>query len=451
VNTLTWVQPPDLLAHELVASADEGKDVSDIRARWRAAGGQPEAPRGGRGVPADGPLRDLAEQLLDELDSRPAPPTLREREPADWAALTATLPAGVTSTAPDPETLPDRLLGAWLGRAAGCLLGKPVEKIPRDGIREILHSQGRWPLRSWFTELGLPEEVRRRWPWNRRSAGTSLAENIDGMPEDDDLNFCLVALRVLESHGPDFTADDVAAVWLSELPAGRVFTAERVAYRNLLLGESPPRTAHRRNPFREWIGAQIRTDLYGWVSPGDPAAAASMAWRDASVSHLGNGIYGGMFAAALAARALVAGDVGDVLDAGLSVIPPTSRYADAIRFGIALGHSTGDREACLDQLYDRYGHLHWVHVLNNAALVAFALTRSRGDFAEAICTVVTGGWDTDSNGATVGSVCGALHGARGLPEQWTTPLKNRLSSSMPGFDGIGFDELADRTLALVPR
>jgi ADP-ribosylglycohydrolase len=90
-----------------------------------------------------------------------------------------------------------------------------------------------------------------------------------------------------------------------------------------------------------------------------------------------------------------------------------------------------------------------VHVLGNACLVAYALTRSRGDFAAAICTVVMGGRDTDSNGATVGSICGGLAGATALPSEWVTPLRNRLASSMPGFDGIGFDTLADRTLAVV--
>jgi ADP-ribosylglycohydrolase len=99
-----------------------------------------------------------------------------------------------------------------------------------------------------------------------------------------------------------------------------------------------------------------------------------------------------------------------------------------------------------------FGHLHWVHVLNNAALVAFALMRSGGDFTAGITTVVAGGWDTDSNGATVGSICGAITGATGLPAEWIDPLRNRLHSSLRGFDGITFDELAERTAtAQLPR
>ena len=479
MSELTWVRLPDLLAHELVASTHEGKDVAAIGERWRSAGGVVEAPVGGRGPAAsdaasEAALWALAGELLDQLAELPADPALTAREPTDLAAIEAVSPAVGTEPAPAPQSpefrvvagveastpstsrnssdIEDRVKGAWLGRAAGCLLGKPVEKIPREGIREILRSQDRWPLRTWFTAKDLPDEVARRWPWNRRSAANSLAENIVGMPEDDDLNFALVALSVLERNGPDFTSGDVADGWLAGLPAGRVFTAERVAYRNLLLGLTPPATATYRNPYREWIGAQIRTDVYGWVNPGEPVAAARMAWRDAVVSHVRSGVYGAMFVAAMCSAAVVAERIDEVVEAGLSVLPPDSRYAAAVRRGAELGRDHGRSiEAGFDAIAADYGHLHWVHALNNACLVAYALTRSRGDFSDAICTVVMGGWDTDSNGATVGSVCGALAGARALPAEWVAPLRNRLASSLPGFDGIGFDTLTDRTLAVMPR
>jgi ADP-ribosylglycohydrolase len=468
VTTLTWVQLPDLVAHELVASAQEGKDVTEIAARWAAAGGATDAPATGRGQVGDASLRALASELLDELAELPVDHGLAAREPTDLAGIESLtraeiarlpqrLPGRGTPGGADAQsrresrTLPDRVQGAWLGRAVGCLLGKPVEKIPREGIREILRSQGRWPLDSWFTAKDLPDEVARRWPWNRRSAPTSLAESIAGMPEDDDLNYPLIALSVMEREGSGFTPSDVAAQWLASLPAGRVFTAERVAYRNLLLGLDPPETATYRNPYREWIGAQIRGDVYGWANPGDPVAAARLAWRDAVVSHVRSGVYGAMFVAAMCAQAVVADGVDEVVEAGLSVLPPHSRYATAVRRGAEIGRSGTDLEAGFDAIYADYDELHWVHVLNNACLVAFALTRSRGEFADAICSVVMGGWDTDSNGATVGSVCGALTGARSLPTGWVSPLRNRLASSIPGFDGIGFDTLTARTLAVIGR
>ncbi|WP_236648970.1 ADP-ribosylglycohydrolase family protein [Streptomyces clavuligerus] len=342
------------------------------------------------------------------------------------------------------------LHAAWLGRAVGCLLGKPVEKLPLQGIRAIGRATGNWPLTTWFTARGLPADVARAHPFNRRSAPTSLAENIDGMPEDDDLDYPLLNLLLLQRHGQDFHTTDVARLWLDELPAGRTFTAERIAYRNLLSGVEPPLTARVHNPFREWIGAAIRADVHGWTHPGDPGAAAAQAHRDAVLSHTASGVHGAMFLAAVIASAAGGGhDVHRALAEGLRVVPPGSRLARAVRFGVGQARAETCFDTVVDRLHTAYGHYHWVHTVPNAALLAAALTHADGDFSGSICRAVSGGWDTDSNGATAGSIAGLL--ARrpdALPERWTAPLKNRLATSVAGFSGVGgvgFDTLARLT------
>ena len=422
---LTWVQPEDLLPHQLVQSHTEGVDVTDVAARWTAAGGSTDAPVSGASDQPAGPeLRALARELLDELD----------RRAAEW-------------TAPEIPQLPlldaghqERVLNAWVGRAVGNLLGKPVEKIPREGIREILQSSGQWPLEQYVSAVGVPEEVLGRWPWNRRSAPTSLREVIDGMPEDDDLNFAILALQLVEKHGDGLTTEDVAQAWLSDLPAGRVFTAERVAYRNLLDGVDPLRAALVRNPFREWIGAQIRTDVYGWVNPGDRTAAARLALTDARLSHTGAGVDGAIWVAAMSAAALVLDDPVAVAKAGLEAIAQDGEIARAVTFGLDLADTPLDE--ALDALHAEYGHLHWVHSVNNSALTAYALTAP--DFATGIGRAVMGGWDTDSAGATVGAVLGAT---LGVPAEWAGPLDNRIATSLPGLNQVKISELAARTVA----
>lgn len=193
------------------------------------------------------------------------------------------------------------------------------------------------------------------------------------MPEDDDLNFPMLALDLLEVHGDALTTDDVALAWLANLPAGRVFTAERAAYRNLLDARPVPQTATHHNPFREWIGALIRTDAFGWAHPGDPLTAARLAWTDARLSHTRNGLYGAMWAAALCSASVVADDVRAVLDAADGVVPPGSRLAAAVALGRELGDSGRPVTDALDVLHAELGRHHWVHTLNNAALIAFAL------------------------------------------------------------------------------
>ncbi|WP_432165964.1 ADP-ribosylglycohydrolase family protein [Streptomyces sp. bgisy031] len=476
---LTWVQPEDLLGHELRQAAQDGRDASGVERRWREAGGLPPPERAGASPPPQDPgLRALANTLLDELASAQSP--LRALEPTSLPEIKQLTPRparpaheererGGPGAAPAQTPGTKGLHASWLGRAVGCLLGKPVEKLPLHGIRAIAQSTSNWPLNTWFTHRNLPRDVAERYPWNRRSRPTSLAENIDGMPEDDDLNYPLLGLLLLRRHGAGFTTADVARLWLDELPAGRTFTAERIAYRNLLDGIEPPDTAVHRNPFREWIGAQIRADVFGWTNPGDPVRAAELAHTDATLTHTANGVYGEMFVAAAIAHAaaptvttpptatphrttLTAPTVHTALDAGLCVIPPDSRYAQAIRFGIetARAEPTGTPAgfaSVVDTLHARYAHdHHWVHVLPNAALLAAALTHADGDFTGSICRAVSGGWDTDSNGATAGAIAGLLAGSPdAIDDRWTTPLKNRLATSVADFDGIGFDELARLT------
>jgi ADP-ribosylglycohydrolase len=441
---VTWVQPEDLIGHELRQAREEGKDVDvdDVERRWFSAGGEPAPGRGASQEPVADELRALALDLLDELESIPRP--LAAEEPEDFHEILA---QADPAPAADPANVPERIAGAWLGRAAGCVLGKPVESIPREGIRAIAEATGNWPVGGWFTAEGLPEEVAQRWPWNRASRPTSLAENIEGIPEDDDLNFTMLGVALLERCGAGFDSLDVAKIWLDFQPPGRIFTAERVAMRNLLEAHLPPGTATRRNPFREWIGARLRVDAYGWAARGDPVAAAHMAWEDARVSHTANGVYAAMFMAAAHAASLSQSSAAACADIGLSVVPARSRLAESLR---AARELAGERpwEEVVDALHARDGHYHWVHAINNTALTAAALYAFDGDYSGGICAVVQGGLDTDTNGAAVGSILGALVGAGGIDERWTAPLGGRFESSLPGFDGIGIDELVQRTLAV---
>ncbi|MGV9285866.1 ADP-ribosylglycohydrolase family protein [Streptomyces sp. NPDC003719] len=445
---LTWVQPEDLIGHELRQAALDGRDASAVAARWRSAGGCDAPSRAGESPqPASPGVRLLAEELLDELAALPNPSA--EREPTDLEAIRAQCPDWpAPPTGTPPAVSAERLEAAWLGRAAGCLLGKPVEKLPLTGIRRLARATGNWPLTSYFTARGVPPELAADHPWNRRSASTSLAENIDGMPEDDDLDYPLLNLLLLRRHGRAFTTADVARVWLEELPAGRAFTAERVAYRNLLTGLEPTLTASHRNPFREWIGALIRADVHGWTNPGDPAAAAEQAHRDATLTHTASGVHAAMFAAAVLAEAATGTrDVHACVRTGLTVVPSGSRLAEAVRHAVRLARTHDDFDTVVDALHATHSPAHhWVHAVPNTALIAAALTHADGDFHGSVCRAVSGGWDTDSNGATAGSVAGLLAGSpAALPEQWTAPLKNRLATSVGGFDGIGFDTLAHLT------
>ena len=439
---ISWIDPLDMVEHAFKQASEEGQSTDSIetlRRRWSAAKSS--------GM-ADELLRNVARTILDEQDAVTLRSLDSSREPSslDHILALCTLPEVPTGgKGISPDVLADRIAGGWLGRAAGCLLGKPVEKTPRAGIEELLRSNDSWPLKAYITEKGIPDHLLKKYPWNRHYGRESLRENIVCMTEDDDLNYAMVNLSVVESAGADFTTEHIAQAWLTMVPVLSTFTAERVAYVNLLDGVEPPFTAIRRNPYREWIGAQIRSDVFGWISPGDPRGAACLAFRDARLSHVRNGIYGEMFVAAMLAQACVSDEPRVVVETALKVVPPASRLAESIRFVLALPEQESSWPSAVDRLEERYGHYHWVHAINNAALVVAALLYGRGDFERSICNVVMGGWDTDSNGATVGSVAGTMLGRFRLPDAWIAPLNNRIRTSIKSFDKSALTDLADRT------
>ena len=137
-----------------------------------------------------------------------------------------------------------------------------------------------------------------------------------------------------------------------------------------------------------------------------------------------NGVYGEMWAAALVSAALTAETAETAIEMSLDVVPVRSRLAEARtdRARPCTTHGTTWDDA-LSVIQDRYGHYSWVHTVNNAAIITAGLLWGEDDFSIAIGTTVQGGWDTDSNGATVGSVMGALHGAAALPEHFIQPLR----------------------------
>jgi ADP-ribosylglycohydrolase len=439
---ILYLKPEERLIHEIAQSRQEGKQVTEIEREWDLliAGGLTARE-----------LRSAAERLLKQLDDLQPDAMLSSAEPSDLDTIRARSKANELenrSGSLSEGILLEKIHGGWLGRAAGCLLGKPVEKIGRTGIREILTSINRWPLSDYFTAVGVPDDVNNKYPWNRHGGLESLKENITCMPEDDDMNYPIVNLLVAEKCGPAFETEDVAEVWLLTLPVMSTFTAERVAYVNSLKLIPISDCATIGNPYREWIGAQIRADMWGWLGCGNPSLASAYAWRDARLSHTRNGIYGEMFFAAAIAEAAMSEDLDHVLTAALKVVPSESRFAKALVSAMTIARENRDWESIVDRLYGTFGDYYWVHTINNAALVAAALIHGNGDFERTICSVVMGGWDADCNGATAGSILGTMMGRGRLPAKWIGPLNNCLRSSVIGFDNSAFDQLAGRTIAL---
>jgi len=388
--------------------------------------------------------------IMEKLSKLKPNPDFPYKEPSDLANIRNERPNGPRKIATDlsDKELLNKIHGGWLGRCAGCLLGKPVEGLSKEQIEKWLKIADAYPLNDYFPPLpNLPREVA-EWLRSRVSRLEVLRGHIDHMVRDDDIDYTIMNLHILETRGFKFTTVDIGDAWLNNLPFLRVYTAERAAYRNLVNGLTPPETATYMNPYREWIGAQIRADIWGYVAPGMPEYGAELAYRDARLSHVKNGIYGEMFISAMISAAFTTNDVEEIINIGLSEIPVESRLSEAVKDVIAWRKKYSDWRESWRRINEKYGNYHGVHTINNAALVLLGLLYGEGNFERSITISVMGGWDTDCNGATVGSILGVMLGADRLPKKWIDPLNDRVESFVTGYNNSRISGLAKRTFSL---
>jgi ADP-ribosylglycohydrolase len=395
-----------------------------------------------------------AEALLDRTTTLPLRPDYPYQEPSDLEGIRAARPATRPALSPrigSGVDLEDKVYGAWTGRCIGCLLGKPVEGWHRERMWGYLKELGRWPLSDFFYFHLTTPEMRQRLQIHDNA---SFAEHITAMPEDDDLNYTMAGLIILQRYGPQFAPENVAEFWLGHLPILHTFTAERVAYRNLVNGIPPPLSACFRNPFREWIGAQIRADFWGYAAPGNPERAAEFAWRDACISHVKNGIYGEMWAAAMIAAAFATDNIRTILAAGLAQIPAKCRLAEAIESVIEWQDVGVDYDTAVYRLHELWnekrGH-DWCHTISNAMVVTIGLLYGEGDFVKSICRAVQPCFDTDCNGATVGSILGIIHGRKALPNKWVNIIQDTLLTGVTGHHAVHLADITRKSLQVMER
>ncbi len=456
-----WDTLSNLVKEEFAQSVQEGRDaeaVNALRPQYEEAGTD------------EAKLHAVWEKIL----ALPIRAEFPFDEPSDLEgirALRADAPHTYNLNLND-DVLFDKMYGAWLGRCAGCALGKPVEGFM--GEREGLSSKERiktyltaispdeYPLRDYFPQHSPAEEQTGRvWCY------PSTREDIAFMESDDDIRYTVLGQIVMQEKGRDFTTRDVAGAWIGRLPYGMVCTAETQAYRNLvnryhfhMVHDKDSEidwnwVATHQNPYREWIGAQIRADSWGYAAPGNPELAAEFAYRDARLSHVKNGIYGEMFVAAMISAAYVMDEPRAIVAAGLAEIPQTSRLYSEMQETLDICAKYGDDpaefEAVIEEIYALLGHYHPVHTNNNAALVAAALVLGGHDLDKVITIAVMGGWDTDCNGATAGSIAGAMLGAKALPDKWIGRLNDTLNSQIIGYHLIAISECARRSVEIARK
>jgi ADP-ribosylglycohydrolase len=386
---------------------------------------------------AEAALRS-AKAVLERL---PADKAMAAQEPSDLAAIRGLRPDGARRLwkSLDQRSYASRLEGALLGRMAGCTLGAPVEgwEVPR--MEALARQNGTaFPPADYWTAVPEPDGLRYNTSPNR----AYTRDGMNGVAVDDDIAYTLLGLLILEDHGVSFTVDDVGKAWVRYLPLA--CTAEDVALANLKAGRPAARAAERDNPFCEWIGADIRSDPWGYAAPGWPERAADLAWRDACISHRRQGIFGEMYFSAAIAAAFAVDDPVEALRIGLTEIPRSCALAKAVQWALEVApgiHTYRDARQAMDA---RFPGMHHVHTINNACLTIWGITIGGTDLTRVIGETVAMGMDNDCTAATAGSIVGAVIGKDRIPGHWYARFNDTVHSYLIGRERFSIADLVGR-------
>ena len=362
----------------------------------------------------------LAAQASAAARSARMRPDFPYREPSTLEEIRAALPGEGASLPAGPEALSpeaylDRCWGGWLGKNIGGALGGPVEGWPRE---KILATYG---------------EV---WDYVQKPPSTL----------NDDTAYEVLALHALEEYGLEVTSEQLGLEWVEHLP--QAYTAERVALENLRRGIMPPESALWNNPYSEWIGGQMKGEIWGLIAPGLPEAAMEYAYRDGIIAHEKNGVYGEIFDAVLISAAFVEPDPRRLLEIGLSYVPEQSRFAEVVRRTTAWCDAPTWQEAWAQVEATYAKDYHPVHTFPAIAAVVIGLLYGNGEFEKALCITNMCGLDTDCTAGQTGAIMGVICGAATIPPKWKDPVGDDFDTYVIGFEKLKTSEVAQRTCAI---
>jgi len=369
-----------------------------------------------------------------------------------WAACDPSRPTDPIATI-DLDDSARRVEAAFLASVCGCMLGKPIEINPTlDELRDALSRTGEWPLDDYISERALLALGRRHRSWVK-----SARERIDAVAPDDDINYTVLGMMLLETHGIAFTQANLRDLWLRHLPVTQTFGPERTlllkAGINTLMGGDPDDLGAWvtvLNPKDEYCGAMIRADAYGYACPGRPALAAELAWRDASWTHRRTGIYSTMFTAAAIATAQVVIDPLEIFDTALKFVPRRSRFYRIVADSLTMVSEATDWIDGYERIHGRYGQYSHCQVYQEVGTLINTL-RFAESVGDGICKQVSQGNDADSYGATAGSILGCHFGPDHLDDRWLAPFNDTIRTSIATQPEWHLSKLAKRISGLPYR
>jgi len=360
-------------------------------------------------------LRVLTAELLDRLHNAPENPNSRYwsfNHPGDWESVCSEMISnGTQNYSGARDNLDEKIHQGWIGQLAGGAFGTALEGYHSERLYEVYGD-----IDEYVTE---PETT------------------------NDDVVYELAFLDAMGKKGADVDSKSIALEWVRQIPFG--WSAEWVALHNLNDGIFPPLSGAWRNPYSDWIGAQMRGMVCGMVAPGLPMEAARLAYQDGMISHSANGIYGEIFAATLMSLAFTGFQVRDLLVEAAQFLPKRSEYAAVVNECLEVVRGEANPLDAWKNLDVRFEQYNWIHAYPNIAADIFALWYGDGDFTASFRLLARAGLDVDCNAGLVGNILGVLYG---VPQKWAQPIGDKLETYIRGKEELSIKELSIKTVNL---
>ena len=371
----------------------------------------------------------LARPHCSRAQTAPAPSTAAPMRELDW------------------DTYVDKLQGAWLGKMIGVTFGAPWEF--RYQGTPIGFDITDWPLSPTHMKDYRKRAIGKPGDWNpitSEADDQKVDINLDfildaekthagiGIPDNDDIYINLLYLYCLRRYGIDVDPVTVAHEWDKKIR--QVWHANDAGLSNIRKGILPPDSGSPRyNLHADDIDFQIEADIFGMIAPGMPQVSNRYGERMGHIMNYGDGVYGGMFVAAMYTQAFFAKDIREVVDNGLQAIPAQSQYAQAIHDVIQwhdqypndwlkTWHLVQAKWGEVDHCPDGYKKPFNIDAKLNGAYIVMGLLYGDGDWYKTMNYATRAGQDADCNPANAAGILGTLIGAHAIPKEYTEPVHN---------------------------
>lgn len=294
------------------------------------------------------------------------------------------------------KTYYDKVLGGWIGKCAGGILGAPIEGF------------------KCFNEIELSDKL--------------FETNFS----NDDLDLQILWLDMVKQKGAFVNEFDLKEHWVKHVkfPWGEY----GIASRNFSLGlDIPDSGKHNNHYWYRGMGSPIRSEIWGMLNPGNPTKAMHFAKIDSELDHEGFSVEAEMFLSAAASIAFFEHDINNILKETAALFPTNSEIANLVNT-VWNWYNEFDKKIVAGKIKSRYGDADFTSAPQNIAFTLLALLQSANSM-DSIMDALHYGHDSDCVVATAGALLGIVNGYQQIPESWKERVGNELLVS-PEIVGI---------------